>query len=178
MVALRLGSGEPVVAPERMRRDPEVARTRVLGQRVLEGRQRPCGTLRLIEHVRDRLGRERAAPESVGDRRVEGHRAESVEELEQPRGGASEGPAAQRDGAEKRLGVSADRAEPVAPAELVRVALVLGEGREVGRVLDELQSVVGAAVPGHDVVTIDEAHLLVRGEEREGLAHEGVWDGV
>src|SRR5277367_6753399 len=178
MVALRLGSGEPVVATERMRRDPEVTRPRVLGQRVLEGRQRPRGALRLIEHVRDRLGRERAAPESVGDRRVEGHRTESVEELEQPRGGAPEVPAAQSNGAEKRLGVSADRAEPIAPAELVRVALVLGEGREVRRLLHDLKAVVGAAVTSYDAVAVDESHLLLRRDERERLLHEGVRDGV
>src|SRR5271170_6187633 len=178
MVALRLGSGEPIVATEGVRRDPEVAGARVLGQRVLEGRWRPRGALRLIEHVGDRLGRERAAPEGIGDGRVEGLRAEAIEELEQPRGGAPEVPAAERDGAQERLGVSARGAEPVAPAELVRVALLLGEGREVRGILDDLKTIVGAVVTGHDAVAVGDAHLLLRRDERERLAHEGVGDGV
>src|SRR5277367_1258252 len=177
MVALRLGSGEPIVATERVGRDPEVARARVVGQRVLEGGA-PRGALRLIEDVRNRLGRERAAPEGIGDGRVEGLRAEAIEELEQPRGGAPEVPAAERDGAQERLGVRARGAEPVAPAELVRVALLLGEGREVRGILDDLKTIVGAAVTGHDAVAVGDAHLLLRRDERERLAHEGVRDGV
>src|SRR5580658_10137180 len=178
MVVLRLGPGEPVVATERVRRDPEVARAGVVGPRVLEGRRRARRALRLIEDVRDRLGRERAAPEGIGDRRVEGWSAESVQELEQPRGVASEVPAAQRDGTEEGLGVSAGRAEPVTPAELVRVALSLGEGGEVRGVLHDLKVIVGATVTGHDAVAVHDAHFLLRRDEGERLLHEGVRDGV
>ena len=60
----------------------------------------------------------------------------------------------------------------------MRVALLLGEGREVRRILDDLKTIVGAAVTSYDAVAVGDAHLLLRRDERERLAHEGVRDGI
>jgi hypothetical protein len=99
---------------------------------------------RLVEHVCDGLGRERAAPEGIGDGGVEGRGAEAIEQPQEPGGRTSEVPAAQGDGVEERLGVRACGAEPVAPAKLVRVALVVGERAEVRRVFDDLVTAPGS----------------------------------
>ena len=83
MAILPARLAERVVAVERVRRDAERLDPRVVRQRLFDRRRGSGRALRLIEHVRDRLCRERAAPERVGDRRVEGVRAESIEESEQ-----------------------------------------------------------------------------------------------
>ncbi len=64
------------------------------------------------------------------------------------------------------------------PAKLVRVALVVGERAKVRRILDDLQSIVGAAVLGDDVLAVGDPHALLRRDQGERLAHEAVGDRI
>ena len=163
---------------EGVRCDADGVYAGVLGHGVLEGRRGAGRALRLVEHVGDRLGGEGAPPKGIGDRRVEGGGAETIEEAEQSGGGATQVAAAEGDGAQERIRVVACGSESVAASKLVGMSLGLGEWSQVRGVLNELEAVVGPGVMGDDTIPIRDPDRRLRRDEGDWLADQGMWDRI
>jgi hypothetical protein len=58
------------------------------------------------------------------------------------------------------------------------VALFVGEPVEVARVFDLSPALPGALVRGDGVVSVEDAHELVGGDEPQGLSYEGMRDRI
>jgi hypothetical protein len=74
--------------------------------------------------------------------------------------------------------LQATLAEPIAAAEVVGPALLAGAGRQMRIVLDALGAVVAARMAGDLGGAVEQADLMLGGDEGERPAHEGVRDRV
>jgi hypothetical protein len=105
-------------------RDPEVAHAGVGGQDEVQERRLAAGAPALLEHVGDGRGADRTPAEGLGEGRVQGGRADLIQQAQQARGFAGEGVSPDREGLEEGLGLRAGLPEAIATAEFVRAALL------------------------------------------------------
>jgi hypothetical protein len=87
---------------------------------------------------------DRSPGEGLAERGVQGGAADLVKQPQQAGGLAGERLAAEREGLEERVGVSARGAEAIATAQVMGPALLLGQGRQVRVVFDALAPIVAA----------------------------------
>lgn len=178
MVVLLAALGEDVVRGERVRSDVEVAHARIVGQDGIEPRRSSASAAPLIEHVGDRLRGERASAVRLCDGDVELARSVLVEQVQKPRRRAAEVAAVLGDLAQERLGARAGGEEAIASSVLARATLLVGEGVEVGLVLDLPSALPGAHVTRDLDIAVEDPDDGVGGDERERFAHELVRDRV
>jgi hypothetical protein len=90
------------------------------GEHEVDRRREPAGPPSLVEDVGDGGGADRTARKGFGERRIEGGRADLIEQAQQVGGLAGERLAPDGEGVEERVGVRAALPEPVPAAEVVR----------------------------------------------------------
>ena len=78
----------------------------------------------------------------------------------------------------KVVGVAADAAKSIATAQLVCVALLMGERLDVTWLLQSARAIVAAHVASDLGRAIEDSDGALRGDERERFAHERVRDRV
>lgn len=86
--------------------------------------------------------------------------------------------AVQGDLIEERVGTGALGDKSVTTAMLARLALVLGQRGEVTWVFDLAPEVPAALMASHFLLSVEDAHERVGGDEREWLSDERVRDRV
>lgn len=108
----------------------------------------PAGAGALVEQVGDGRGTHRPAGEGFLERPIEGGGAVEIEQPEEGRRVVAQGLPAPGEGIEEGLGIGRGGPEPIPAAQLVGVAFLTGEGREVGGLLDPQAPRSGAASRG------------------------------
>ncbi len=169
---------EVVIVCEGVGRDPEIADPRVVGEHDVQRRGLVSGAGASIEDVSDGDGGDGPASEGLVEGGVEFGGPVTVEQLEQARGVAGQRFPAQGQGIDERVGLGATGAEEIAPAQLMGVTFLPGQGGEVSGILDRFSAIVAAGMASDLAGAVEDADEMFGSDQGQDPAHPVMRDGV